>query len=98
MKLYICWGTFTHGPIDSVWPHPCEVAHSALKEVGHEPEVIKAKGLAILPDAIFNQTAGRLEAKRLTGSSMVPVLVTDNGEVIDESDAIVAWAQSNPVS
>jgi len=29
---------------------------------------------------------------------MVPVLVTDDGEVIQESDAIVAWAQENPAA
>jgi glutathione S-transferase len=47
---------------------------------------------------LLNRTSGRQEAKRLTGSFMVPVLVTDDGEVIQESDAIVAWAQENPAA
>ena len=34
--------------------------------------------------------------KRLTGSYMVPVLVTDDGEVIQDSKKIVAWAQGQP--
>ena len=96
MKLYICWGAFTHGPLDSVVPHPCEVAHTALEEAGHDPEVIKARGLTVLPDAIFNRSEGRREVRRLTGSSTVPVLVTDEGEVIGESKAIAGWAQAHP--
>jgi glutaredoxin 2 len=49
----------------------------------------------MLPD-VLNQTPGRREAKRLTGSSMVPVLVTDDGEVVSDSKNIVAWARANP--
>ena len=55
--------------------------------------MIKSFGLAPLPDGIFNRTGGRQEAKRLTGSSMVPVLVTDDGEVIKDSKKIVDWAR-----
>ena len=94
MKLYVCWGTFP----SPVRPggHPCRNAYNALKEAGHEPEVIKSYGLAGLPDGIFNDTAGRKEAKRLTGKSTVPVLVTDDGEVVYDSKKIVAWAKANP--
>ena len=93
MKLYVCWGTF---PTPRPGGHPCANAHNALKEAGHEPEVIKSYGIAPLPDVIFNRTGGRQEAKRLTGSSMVPVLVTDDGEVVSESKKIVDWARKNP--
>jgi glutaredoxin 2 len=41
-------------------------------------------------------TAGRKEVKRLTGKSWVPVLVTDDGEAIQESKTIVAWAKAHP--
>lgn len=92
MKLYICYGTFqTPRP----GGHPCKNAYDALRSAGHDPELIKSYGLGMLPDA-FNQTPGRKEAKRLTGKSMVPVLVTDDGEVVSDSKNIVAWAEAHP--
>jgi len=94
MKLYVCWGTFTSTPRPG--GHPCGNAHRALTEAGHRPEVVKAYGLAPLPDGVFNRTQGRREVKRLTGSSQVPVLVTDDGEVVTESAAIVEWARAHP--
>jgi glutaredoxin len=97
MKLYVCWGTF---PVP--WPrrgaswrpgaHPCKRASDALKEAGHEPQVVKCYGLGSLPDI----TSGRKEVKRLTGESWVPVLVLNDGEIIKDSDNIVAWAFENP--
>ena len=94
MKLYICWGTF---PSPRPGGHPCANAYHALKDAGHDPEVIKSYGLGILPDA-FNRTTGRQEAKRLTGSSMVPVLVTDDDEVVAGSKEIAAWARAHPAA
>ena len=94
MKLYVCWGTWTRAPRPG--GHPCGNAYHALREAGHDPEVIRSYGLGILPDTPFNRTSGRQEAKRLTGKSMVPVLVTDDGEVIADSKKIVAWAKENP--
>jgi glutaredoxin len=93
MKLYVCWGTF---PSPRPGGHPCKNAYEALREAGYEPEVIKSYGLTILPDTPFNQTEGRKEAKRLTGKSTVPVLVTDDGEVVADSRKIVDWAKKNP--
>ena len=58
--------------------------------------MIRSYGLAILPDAVFNRTRGRQEVKRLTGNTMVPVLVTDDGEVIQDSKRIAEWAERNP--
>jgi hypothetical protein len=94
MKLYVCWGTF-YSPRPG--GHPCGNAYKALKEAGHDPEVIKSYGLAILPGP-FNNTAGRKEAKRLTGKYTVPVLVTDEGEVVADSKNIVAWAKEHPAA
>lgn len=95
MKLYVCWGTFqTPRP----GGHPCGNAHEALVEAGYDPEVIRSYGWTALPDALFNRTSGRQEAKRLTGSSSVPVLVTDDGEAIGGSKKIVLWAQRNPAT
>ena len=93
MKLYVCWGTFMTTPRPG--GHPCGNAYKALTDAGHDPEVIKSYGLGILPDA-FNRTNGRQEAKRLTGSTMVPVLVTDEDEVVAGSKEIAAWARAHP--
>lgn len=95
MKLYICWGTF---PSPRPGGHPCANAYHALREAGHSPELIRSYGLGPLPDGIFNRTSGRREAKRLTGSSAVPVLVTDSGEVVSDSKRIVAWAKAHPAA
>jgi Glutathione S-transferase, N-terminal domain len=93
MKLYVCWGTFRNAPRPG--GHPCGRAYHALKDAGHDPEVIKSYGWDVLPD-FMNRTSGRQEAKKLTGKSTVPVLVTDDDEVISESREIEAWAKAHP--
>lgn len=75
--------------------HPCGKAYKALRDNGHDPEVIKVKGSRMLPGKL-GETAGRREVEKLTGKGTVPVLVTDDGAVIAESSEIVAWAQANP--
>lgn len=92
MKLYVCYGTFNAAPRPG--GHPCGAAHKALKDAGHDPEVIKAYGFGPLPAAL-NNTRGRKEVKELTGEFTVPVLVTDGGEVVQESARIVDWAKSH---
>jgi glutathione S-transferase len=94
VKLYVCYGTF---PTPRPGGHPCMHAHRALAEAGYEPEVIRSYGVGILP-AAFNRTRGRREVKELTGNYMVPVLVTDDGEVVQDSKKIVAWAKANPAA
>ena len=92
MKLYVCYGTFkTPRP----GGHPCANAHEALREAGYEPEVVRSYGFALLPD-FLNRTQGRREVKAITGSSWVPALVTDEGEVVQDSKRIVEWARANP--
>jgi hypothetical protein len=94
MKLYICYGTFqTPRP----GGHPCRTAYHALRDAGHDPELVKTYGWGVLPDAL-NQTAGRKEVKRLTGNNWVPALVADDGEVVQGSDEIVAWAKAHPAA
>jgi Glutathione S-transferase, N-terminal domain len=95
MKLYVCYGTFTRAPRPG--GHPCGNAHSALKQAGHKPKVIRAYGLGALPGAA-NATRGRREVKELTGNYWVPVLVTDDGAVIQGSKEIIRWAEENPVA
>ena len=92
VKLYVCYGTFKAAPRPG--GHPCGVAHEALRDAGHEPEVIKSYGLGALPD-FLNPTRGRREVRKLTGSNVVPVLVTDAGEVVKESRRIAEWAKAH---
>ena len=93
MKLYICYGTFTKTPRPA--GHPCGNAHHALKEAGHDPELVKCYGLGMLP-AMFNQTSGRKRVQELTGNRMVPTLELDDGTAIDGSQNIVDWAKAHP--
>ncbi len=90
MKLYVCWYTGTTGG-----QHPCGVAYHALVDAGYEPEVVKARGWRLLPNAL-NNSKERLEVEKLTGKRTVPVLVTDSGEVVGDSKAIIAWAKAHP--
>ena len=92
MKLYICYGTF---PSPRPGGHPCKNAYEALKEAGHDPELVKSYGAGILPDGL-NFTSGRQRAKELTGKTWVPVLELDDGEAIYPSQKIVEWAKANP--
>lgn len=94
MKLYVCWGTFRSPRPGG---HPCRNAYNALKDAGHDPEVVRSYGLGPLPD-VLNNTSGRRDVKRLTGQSWVPVLVTDDGEAIHDSKKIIEWARANPVA
>jgi len=94
VELYVCWTTIQtprppHG-------HPCHNAHKALRDAGHDPEVVKVHGLGVGPIKLM--TDGRREVKELTGSPAVPVLVTDDGEVINESERIVEWAKAHPAA
>jgi hypothetical protein len=93
MKLYVCWGTF-----QTLRPggHPCANAHKALTEAGYDPEVIKVRGLGIGPGFMHWTNEGRKQVEEISGQSVVPVLVTDTGEVVNDSRRIVAWAEASP--
>jgi glutathione S-transferase len=95
VKLYVCWGTFqTPRP----GGHPCGNAYEALTEAGHDPEVVKVHGLGIGPGFLHVTTEGRREVERISGSRVVPVLVTDDGEVVADSKRIVSWAAAHPAA
>ena len=93
MKLYVCWGTF-----QTLRPggHPCANAYQRAARRRPRPEVTKVRGLGIGPGFMHVMTDGRREVEELTGQHAVPVLVTDSGEVIQDSKRIVAWAEANP--
>jgi hypothetical protein len=92
MKLYVCWGTFRSPRPGG---HPCRNAHEALREAGWQPDVERVYGWGVLGDAL-NPT--RKKIRELTGQNMVPVLVTDDDELIQGSKEIAAWARANPAS
>jgi hypothetical protein len=91
MELYVCWGTF---PTPRPGGHPCANAYHALRDAGHDPQLVKSYGWGALPGAL-NRTRGRREVKELTGNQWVPTLVLDDATVIDGSEAIVKWAAAN---
>ena len=93
MKLYICWGTF-----QTLRPggHPCHNAYEALRDAGHDPELVKVHGLGVGPRILQWETEGRKEVKELSGQSAVPVLVTDGREVVADSKRIIEWAEAHP--
>lgn len=93
MKLYVCYGTWKAAPRPG--GHPCGVAYHALVEAGHEPEVVLTYGLGMLPGFINELAPGRREVKRLTGNHWVPVLVTDENDVIQGSKEIASWARGH---
>jgi hypothetical protein len=92
VKLYVCWGTFRSPRPGG---HPCRNAYEALREAGWDPEVERVYGLGVLGDTL-NPT--RAKIRELTGQNIVPVLVTDDGEVIQDSRNIIGWAKANPAS
>lgn len=92
MKLYVCWGTYR----EPFHQHACRVAHRALLAAGHQPDVIKVYGLGVGPRPLRWRTVGRCEVEELSGQTTVPVLLTDEAEVIVESAAIVNWAERHP--
>ncbi len=95
MKLYVCYGTWKPAPRPG--GHPCGLAYHALKDAGHDPEVINTYGLGMLPGFINELAPGRREVKRLTGNHWVPVLVTDGDQVIQGSKEIAQWARRHRV-
>ena len=95
MKLYVCYGTFKAAPRPG--GHPCGKAHEALTNAGYEPKVVRTYGWGPL-GAVRNATSGRREVKRLTGNYWVPLLVNDDGTMIQGSREIIEWAKANPAS
>jgi len=94
MKLYVCYGTWKPAPRPG--GHPCGHAYQALKDAGYDPDLKLSYGLGALPGFLNDLTSGRREVKRLTGNYWVPVLVTDDGKVIQGRREIEEWARANP--
>ena len=55
-------------------------------------------GSGSLPGAVNELTRGRREVKEMTGNYWVPLLLIDDGEAIQGSEKIIAWAQAHPAT
>lgn len=91
MRLYTC-GQTNHG---ASLGHPCGRAARALRDAGHEFELEVVEGYRLLP---WTRRGKREAIRELSGQENVPVLVSDDGEVVSGSGAIVRWAKDHPAS
>jgi hypothetical protein len=76
-------------------PHACKRAQRALRAAGHDFEkVIAARGI---PFGLFT-TGRRPHLKEMSGQEKLPVLRLMNGETINGSANIIAWARDHTPS
>jgi hypothetical protein len=92
MLLYTC-PAGTHGADAPLIKHPCGVAAKALSEAGHSYEHKTVGGFKSIP---FSRRGKRAEILALTGQEDVPLLLLADGQAVQSSSAIVAWAAANP--
>jgi hypothetical protein len=88
MVLYTCPAQ-KHGATTPVIKHPCGKAAKALDDAGHAYEIEVVGGFKHIP---LSRRGRRDRIRELTGQDDVPVLVTDDGTVVQGSQKIVAWA------
>ena len=91
MRLITCTSKDSDipGPIHL---HPCAKAIDALDTAGHSYDLETVEGFRMLP---WTMKGKRDAIKELTGQSLVPVLVLDDGTIINGSGKIAAWAREN---
>jgi glutathione S-transferase len=94
MVLYTCPAR-THGADYPLVKHPCGVAAKALDGAGYSYDVKVVGGFKNVP---FSRRGKRAEIAALTGQEDVPVLLLEDGETVQGSGAIVAWAAAHPAS
>jgi maleylpyruvate isomerase len=70
-------------------PHSTNVERVAL--------ALGLKGVDAV-DWVLHDPSDRAAIRALSGQDLVPVLETDDGQVISGSDAIARWARDNPAS
>lgn len=90
--LYTC-AARKKGADGPVVKHPCGVAAKALDQTGHEYELKVVGGFKMVP---FSRRGRRDEIVSLTGQEDVPVLLLDDGTVVQGTGAIAEWAAGNP--
>jgi glutathione S-transferase len=89
MLLYTC-GQKDH---QARLGHPCGRAAKALRDAGHEIEIETVEGYRLLP---WTRRGKRDRIREISGQEDVPVLVTDDGEVVSGTGTIIAWAKEHP--
>jgi glutathione S-transferase len=92
--LYTC-GQKTHGPS---FAHPCSKAGKALGDAGYDYEIKAVGGYRLMPWTWGSRDEERAEVKALSGTTEVPILILEDGEVISGSGAIARWAKEHPHS
>jgi hypothetical protein len=76
-------------------PHACKRAQRALRAAGHDVDkVIAARGI---PYGLFT-TGRRPRLKELSGQEKLPILLLPDGETVNGSARIIAWAGDHPSS
>lgn len=75
--------------------HPCAKAVKAVRDAGHDPELVPAGGFKALG---FTRRGKRDHIRELTGQEDVPVLEVGDGTVVTGTAAIVEWAQAHPAA
>ena len=91
MILFTCPAR-KRGANGPVVKHPCGVAAKALDEAGHQYELKALGGFKAIP---LSRRGRRDEVVSLTGQEDVPVLVLDDGGVVQGSRQIADWAAAN---
>ena len=92
MTLYTC-PAGSHGASAPLVKHPCGVAAKALDDAGHGYEMKTVGGFKNIP---LSRRGRRGEIVALTGQEDVPVLLLDDGTVVQGSGKIARWAASHP--
>jgi hypothetical protein len=94
MVLYTCPAR-THGANAPLIKHPCGVAAQALDRAGHAYTVKVVGGFKNVP---FSRMGKRAEIRTLTGRDDVPVLLLDDGSIVQGSHEIADWATTHPAA
>jgi glutathione S-transferase len=93
--LYTCTDGKVFGGLPGPVAHPCGRAAKALDEEGHRYEWRKVKGGTFKLWTWPSRAHDRAEIEQLSGQRAVPILVLDDGAVINGSGAIARWAEEH---
>ena len=73
-------------------PHPCGTAAKALDDAGIAYELKTVGGYRLMPWTWPTRAKDRIEIEKLSGQWQVPILVLEDGTVIQGSGRIKRWA------